>query len=81
MRSVFVIFFLGMLFAGSVLAERADRDKPIYLESDRESSVRFYLARGFETRAETTLGGVRCWCLGRGFAGANRDLCDSVREL
>ncbi len=35
MRSVFVIFFLGMLFAGSVLAERADRDKPIYLESDR----------------------------------------------
>jgi ribosomal protein S18 acetylase RimI-like enzyme len=54
---------------------------PVYLESDRESSVRFYLARGFETRAETTLGGVRCWCLGRGFAGANRDLCDSVREI
>ena len=35
MRSVSVIFFLGMLFAGSVLAERADRDKPVYLESDR----------------------------------------------
>jgi len=34
MRSVSVIFFLGMLFAGSVLAERADRDKPVYLESD-----------------------------------------------
>jgi len=35
MRSVSVIFFLGMLFAGSVLAERADRDKPVHLESDR----------------------------------------------
>ncbi len=35
MRSVFVIFFLGTLYAGSVLAERADRDKPVYLESDR----------------------------------------------
>ena len=35
MRSVFVIFFLGTLYAGSVLAERADRDKPVHLESDR----------------------------------------------
>jgi len=35
MRSVSVIFFLSMLFAGSVLAERADRDKPVHLESDR----------------------------------------------
>lgn len=54
---------------------------PVYLESDRESSMRFYLAHGFETRAESTLQGVRCWCLGRGFAGADGDLCDSVREL
>lgn len=54
---------------------------PVYLESDREPSVRFYLARGFESRDETELLGVRCWCLGRGFAGENRDLCDSVREL
>ena len=54
---------------------------PVYLESDLESSMRFYLARGFETRAETTQRGVRCWCLGRGFAGADGDLCDSVREL
>ncbi len=35
MRSVFVVFFLGMLYAGSILAERADRDKPVHLESDR----------------------------------------------
>ena len=54
---------------------------PVYLESDREPSVRFYLARGFAPRAETTLHGVRCWCLGRGFTGADRNLCDSVREL
>ena len=53
---------------------------PVYLEADREQSVRFYLARGFETRDETRLQGVRCWCLGRGFPGADRDLCDSVRE-
>ena len=53
---------------------------PVYLEADREQSVHFYLARGFETRDETVLQGVRCWCLGRGFAGADRDLCDSVRQ-
>ena len=54
---------------------------PLYLESDREASVRFYVSRGFTVRAEETLDGVRCWCLGRGFAGANEDLCDSVREI
>jgi len=54
---------------------------PVYLESARESSVRFYLARGFEPRDETNLLDVHCWCLGRGFGGANGDLCDSVREL
>lgn len=53
---------------------------PVYLESDFEPSVRFYLARGFVPRAETKLEGVRCWCLGRGFDDADRDLCDSVRE-
>ncbi len=54
---------------------------PVYLESDREPSVQFYLSRGFAVRCETELQGVRCWCLERGFAGADRDLCDSVREL
>jgi ribosomal protein S18 acetylase RimI-like enzyme len=53
---------------------------PLYLESDRAASVRFYLSRGFAVRAEETLDGIRCWCLGRGFAGGNEDLCDSVRE-
>jgi len=63
------------------LIRRVDADPhPLYLESDREASVRFYLSRGFTVRAEETLDGVRCWCLGRGFAGANEDLCDSVRE-
>jgi hypothetical protein len=53
---------------------------PLYLESDREESVRFYLSRGFAVRDEETLDGIRCWFLGRGFAGGNEDLCDSVRE-
>jgi len=71
---------------GSRLMDELDRlvesdPHPVYLESDRESSVRFYLARGFEPRDETNLLDVHCWCLGRGFGGANGDLCDSVREL
>jgi ribosomal protein S18 acetylase RimI-like enzyme len=53
---------------------------PLYLESDRKASMRFYLARGFALRDEMKLQGVRCWCLGRGFAGIDADLCDSVRE-
>jgi ribosomal protein S18 acetylase RimI-like enzyme len=53
----------------------------IYLESDREESMRFYLAHGFHVRDEMTLEGVRCWCLGKGFGGTGPDLCDSVREL
>jgi GNAT superfamily N-acetyltransferase len=59
----------------------ADDPHPIYLESDRVASVRFYLSRGFSVREEATLDGVGCWCLGRGFSGENVDLCDSVREL
>jgi ribosomal protein S18 acetylase RimI-like enzyme len=53
---------------------------PLYLESDREASVRFYLARGFAVRDEPILYDVRCGCLGRGFADRVPDLCDSVRE-
>lgn len=58
----------------------ASDPNPLYLESDREASVRFYLDRGFTRRMETRLQGVQCWCLGRGFGGADADLCDSVRE-
>lgn len=53
---------------------------PLYLESDREASVAFYRARGFEERGEARVHGVRCWCLGRGFADESLDLCDSVRQ-
>ncbi len=35
MKSHFVIFFMGMLLLVPALAERADRDKPSHLESDR----------------------------------------------
>lgn len=59
----------------------AEDPYPIYLESDRAASVRFYLGRGFMVREETTLDGVGCWCIGRGFSGESTDLCDSVREL
>jgi lipopolysaccharide export system protein LptA len=31
----FTIFFASLLFTGQVLAERADSDKPVHLESDR----------------------------------------------
>ena len=56
------------------------RPAPLYLECDREASARFYRARGFEDRHETRVEGVRCWCLGRGFADESGDLCDSVRQ-
>lgn len=71
---------------GSRLLDELDRtveclpSRPVYLESDREQSMRFYLARGFSLLEETLLQDVRCWCLGRGFLGADGDLCDSVRE-
>jgi ribosomal protein S18 acetylase RimI-like enzyme len=52
---------------------------PVYLESDRPESVRFYRGRGFESRAERGVHGVTCWCLGQGFPDERADLCDSVR--
>ena len=76
--------FQGRGFGGRLIDE-LDRmiaidPRPVYLESDRESSVRFYRRRGFGVRQKETLGGVECWCLGRGFAGETPNLCDSVRE-
>lgn len=51
--------------------EREDRGAkdpaPIYLECDKEESVRFYTTRGFRVLEETEIHGVKCWCLGRGF--------------
>lgn len=35
MKSFSVILLLALLSSGSVLAERADRDKPVHLEADR----------------------------------------------
>ena len=35
MRPFAFLFLLGILFTNPVLAERADRDKPVHLESDR----------------------------------------------
>jgi lipopolysaccharide export system protein LptA len=35
MKSRFVVFFMGILFMAPLLAERADRDKPVHLEADR----------------------------------------------
>lgn len=35
MRSRWAAILLGMALAGSVLAERADRDRPVHLEADR----------------------------------------------
>ena len=35
MKPFALLFLLGVLFTNPVLAERADRDKPVHLESDR----------------------------------------------
>ncbi len=71
---------VGGRLLDAFLALVAAQPAPLYLESDREASVRFYRSRGFEDRAETRVHGVRCWCLGQGFADDSRDLCDPVRQ-
>jgi ribosomal protein S18 acetylase RimI-like enzyme len=53
---------------------------PLYLESDREASMRFYRGRGFRLVHELELLGLPCWCLQREIPGGAGDLCDSVRE-
>jgi ribosomal protein S18 acetylase RimI-like enzyme len=74
----------GRGFGGRLLAElialAAERSVPIYLESDRDASVRFYRSRGFVDRDQLRVHGVRCWCLGRRFTDESTDLCDSVRQ-
>jgi len=55
------------------------RSDAIYLESDREASIRFYRARGFEPRASCHLLGIRCLTLGRGFPDMGPNPCDPVR--
>jgi GNAT superfamily N-acetyltransferase len=52
---------------------------PIYLESDRDQSIRFYRARGFEPWTTCRVLGVRCQTLGRGFPDAGLNPCDPVR--
>jgi GNAT superfamily N-acetyltransferase len=77
--------FQGQGVGGRLLdtlrARAEEENTPIYLESDRDESVQFYLRRGFESCDEVGLLGVTCHCLGLGFPQKNRDLCDSVREL
>ena len=74
----------GRGFGGRLLAELIGlaeaHSMPVYLESDRDASVRFYRSRGFSDRQELRVHGVRCRCLGRGFADESPDLCDSVRQ-
>lgn len=69
----------GAPAAGVERASEQPGRVPIYLESDREQSIRFYRARGFEWRAECRVLGVRCLGLGRGFPDAAADSCDPVR--
>jgi GNAT superfamily N-acetyltransferase len=72
---------LGSRLLDALVARAAeDGAQPIYLESDREASVRFYRTRGFGIQRELRIEGVRCRCLLRESAGAGRDLCDPVRE-
>jgi ribosomal protein S18 acetylase RimI-like enzyme len=71
---------LGTRLVEALLRTVATDPRPIYLESDREASVRFYLGRGFRTVAEVKPLDVTCWCLLRERPGGAGDLCDSVRE-
>lgn len=58
----------------------AQDPRPVCLECDRPESVRFYRRDGFAVRAQGVVHGIRCWCLGRGFADESPVLCDSVRQ-
>jgi GNAT superfamily N-acetyltransferase len=71
---------LGGQLLAALVELAAEQSLPVYLESDRPDSVRFYRSRGFIDRDELRVHGVRCWCLGRGFADESSDLCDSVRQ-
>ena len=58
MKSFFVILLLGLLSAGPVLAERADRDKPVHLEADRatvENATRTSVFTGHVVLTQGTL--------------------------
>lgn len=35
MKYIFIAYLFGLLFSQSLMAERADRNKPVYLEADR----------------------------------------------
>jgi ribosomal protein S18 acetylase RimI-like enzyme len=59
----------GRGVGGALLAELErlvlQEPAPIYLESDREESIRFYQGMGFRVDHEVDLLGVRCVCLSR----------------
>jgi GNAT superfamily N-acetyltransferase len=73
----------GQGLGAALLAELhqlvAERPAPIYLECDDPRSVGFYQSQGYSERSVREVNGVRCVCLGRGFADAAPDLCDPVR--
>lgn len=58
---------LGGRLLAALEARVAADPAPIYLECDRDESIRFYRSRGFEPLVEATVHGVRCVGLGRGF--------------
>ena len=64
---------------GGPMDRAGGRPDPIYLESDRAESIRFYRARGFEQQSTCRVLGVRCLALGRGFPDAGLNPCDPVR--
>jgi len=70
---------LGARLLADFLGRVERAPAPIHLECDREESVRFYLSRGFRVRSEAVVHGVRCRCLGFGFADETANLCDPVR--
>jgi len=54
--------------------EEVDRDgMPAYLETESERNVRFYARSGFSLAGETSILGVRVWCMKRPPAGRRRN--------
>jgi len=46
---------------------------PAYLETDREEHICFYERAGFSLAGETSVLGVRAWCMKRPPAGSGRN--------
>lgn len=69
----------GSTLLGALMSLVAEDPAPLYLESDRPESIRFYRDRGFEARAAIERFGVKCVGLEHRIDGDSGNSCDPVR--